>query len=264
VAALTKIQKFRKEVTKTIHDFMIIFDPSGNSAKKWDDYLNHFSDAAFVKEIKRILDNPKIYFSPEIQSFNKNAQPKFDNYQKLAKMVGVELEEYVALPYMTEGTSITSPVVTATKVPVGKLHLKRLQQIIRKKNKVTTSAEKRDARTGQVIKEDKGAKITGPDLFSLTVVGAGPVMKELYGPRADSMDAKEELYKQLREGVKLPRLSSLPNNIEDKIALNTMNNYILGSSLISDLTSNSYVLSITTNDILQGRLGKRVEQGRKP
>ncbi len=149
----SEAQKFRDEVTKKIHDFMIIFDPSGSSAKKWDDHFASFkTDDAFVKEIKRILDNPKIYFSPEIQSFNKNAQPKFNNLEKLAKMVEVELEEYVALPYLNENTGVSAPAITLTKVPVGKIHLKRLQQILRKKNKVTTSADKRDSRTGQVVR----------------------------------------------------------------------------------------------------------------
>ncbi len=250
-------QKFRDEVTKKIHDFMIIFDPSGSSAKKWDDHFASFkTDDAFVKEIKRILDNPKIYFSPEIQSFNKNAQPKFDNLEKLAKMVGVELEEYVALPYLNENTGVSAPAITLTKVPVGKIHLKRLQQILRKKNKVTTSADKRDSRTGQVVREDKGAKITDADMYSMAIINADPVMRELYGPRADSLEAKEELYKQLREGTDLPRLSSLPNKLEDKIALNTLNTYILGASLVSDLVLDSYLLPITKQDLVRQREAK--------
>jgi hypothetical protein len=250
----TDAYKFREEVTKIVHDFMIVFDPSGTSAKRWDDHFASFkTDELFVKEVKRILDNPKVWFSPEIQSFNKNAQPKFDNYTKLAKMVGIELEEYVALPYMNENTTLTSPTLTATKVPVGKLHLKRLQQIIRKKNKVTTHADKRDMRTGQVTQEDKGAKITDADMYSLVTVGATPVMKELYGPRADSFEAKEEFYKELREGTDMPRLSDLPDKTEDKIALNTMNFYILGGSLISDLVSDSYLLPITKQDLRKGK-----------
>jgi hypothetical protein len=252
--------KFREECIKTIHDFMIIFDPSGNSAKIWETHFASFkNDEAFVKEVKRILDNPKLYFTPEIQSFNKSAQPKFNNFTKLAKMVGVELEEYVALPYLNENTSISAPTITLTKVPVGKLHLKRLQQIIRKKNKVTTHADKRDMRTGQVIQEDKGAKITDADMYTLTIIGATDVMKELYGPRADSFEAKEELYKQIREGTNLPRLSSLPDKIEDKIALNTLNNYILGASLVSDLVRSDYLLPITVEDLRKGNINKRTQ-----
>jgi hypothetical protein len=252
--------KFRAECTKLIHDFMMVFDPSGGSAKIWESHFSKFKDdTAFVKEIKRILDNPKQYITPEMQSFNKNTQPKFENLNVLAKMVGVELEEYVALPYVNENTAISAPTVTATKVPVGKLHLKRLQQIIRKKNKVTTHSDKRDMRTGQVIREDKGAKITDMDMYSLTVIGADAVMKELYGPRSDSLEAKEEMYRQIRDGTNMPRLADLPDKIEDKIALNTLNFYILGASLISDLVRNDYLLPITVTDLRRGTINKRTE-----
>jgi hypothetical protein len=254
-------KKFRIECIKLIHEFMLIFDPSGSSAKLWEDYFGKFkTDGEFVKEIKRILDNPKLYITPQLQSFNKNAQPKFSNLNKIAKMVDVQLEEYVALPYLNENTSISDPAVTLTKVPVGKLHLKRLQQILRKKNKLTTHADKRDMRTGQVVQEDKGAKISDADMYSLTVIGADPVMKELYGPRADSLEAKEEFYKQIREGTKLPRLSDLPNKIEDKIALNTLNAYILGASLMSDLVRSDYLLSITVSDLRRGKIDDRVQK----
>lgn len=242
---------FKQEIMQLIITFMSSFDPSGRSTELWKQKLGSLSDKEFVKEVKAILDNPKRWFSPEIAPFDKKAQPTFNAYSKLAKMLGIELEEYVVLPYMNENTSVASPAVTLTKVPVGFLHLKRLQQMVRKKNKTALSIEQRDARNGQVRGDDKGSRITDADMYALAVFNAKPLMKEFYGPRADSMDAKEKLYDAIRKGERLPRLADLPNNLEDKVSLNTINSYILGATLITDLVSDSYMLPITKHELMK-------------
>lgn len=250
------IKAFRKEVQDLIYNFMNLFDASGQNTEMWQEKFNALTDEQFVKEIKKVLDNPQAYFTVEITPFNKKQQPKFENYKKLAKLVDIELEEYVALPYLSENTGVGTPVLTLTKVPVGMLHLKRLQQIVRKKNKVTTSIEVRDQRKGQVVDEDKGGRMTDADMYALTAIGAFDVMKELYGPRADSIRAKEQFYKEIRDGTRQPRLSELNNDIADKVAINTLNNYIMGASLMSDLVSDSYMLEITKRDLKKNQINK--------
>lgn len=247
---------FRKEVEPLIYTFMNGFDNSGENADIWKEKFTKMSDDQFVKEVKTILDDPQRYFDVTITPFNKKQQPKFENYKKLAKLVDIELEEYVVLPHLSENTGVGNPVMTLTKVPVGMLHLKRLQQIVRKKNKVTTSIEVRDQRKGQVVDEDKGGRMTDADMFALTTIGAFPVMQELYGPRADSLRAKEQLYKEIREGTRLPRMVDLSNDIADKVAINTLNFYIIGASLMSDLVSDSYMLEITKRDLKKNKINK--------
>lgn len=242
---------FKKEVMSLISTFMSGFDPSGKSTELWNKKLGSLDDKSFVKEVKAILDNPKRWFSPEIAAFDRKSQPKFESYKKLAKLLGIELEEYVVLPYMNENTTVASPTVTLTKVPVGFLHIKRLQQLVRKKNKTAMSIDSRDARNGQVRGDDKGARITDADMYALSVFNAEPIMKELYGPRADSKDAKEKLYDAIRKGDRLPRLADLPNDLEDKVSLNTLNNYILGATLVTDLLSDTYMLPITKSDMIK-------------
>lgn len=244
---------FRKEVMSLLRTFMNTFDPSGNSTKIWEDQFKNLDDKAFVKEIKSILDNPKRFITPEIAAFDKKSQPKFDSFQRLAKLVDTELEEYVVLPYMNENSTTASPTVTITKVPVGMLHLKRLQQMTRKKNKLATNIETRDQRNGQVKEEDKGGRITDADMYAMEVFSAHPIMKEFYGARADAMDAKEKLYDAIRKGERLPRLSELPNSLEDKVALNTLNQYLMGATLVSDLVSDSYLLPITTKELVKSK-----------
>lgn len=247
---------FRKEVMSLIKTFMNAFDSSGKSAERLENEFKNLDDKSFVKTIKSILDNPKRFFTPQIAAFDKKTQPKFETFQRLAKLVDTDLEEYVVLPYMNENSNTKNLSVTITKVPVGMLHLKRLQQMVRKKNKLSTSIEQRDQRNGQVRNEDKGGRITDADMYALEVFSAHPIMKEFYGPRADSMDAKEKLYDAIRKGERLPRMSDLPNSIDDKVAINTLNQYLLGASLVSDLISDSYLLPITKKELLNNKINK--------
>jgi hypothetical protein len=253
-------KQFRKEVLSLISNVMLVFDGSGKSGDYWDNYFKSYSDEAFVREIERFLSNPKLFFTPEVIPFDKSRQPTFDSYAKLASMLNIELEEYVVLPYMKDHTSLQSSPVTATRVPVGPIHLKRLQQFIQKKNKLTLTAESRDLRHGQVRGDDKGGRITDQDAYSLSIIGAEPVLQELYGPRADSADTKEALYKAISEGERLPRMSEMPHELANKTALNTLNAYILGASLMSDVVSKTYLLPVVANDIISDTGGTLAEK----
>lgn len=246
--------QFREEVETLLYAFMNTFDSSGKNSEQYHAMLDSLTPEEFVKWFKNRLDNPQWFPTVEITPFNKKMQPKFENYRKLAKLVGIELEEFVVLPYLSENTVNKTPILTLTKVPVGMLHLKRLQQIVRKKNKTTTSIEVRDQRKGQVVDVDKGGRMTDADMFALTTIGAFPVMKELYGPRADSIRAKEQFYQQIREGTRQPRLEDLTDDIADKVAINTLNNYIMGASLMSDLISDSYILEVTKRDMKKNKM----------
>ncbi len=252
---MSSTKNFRKEVEDLVYTFMDMFDPSGKSRNIWKEQFDaHPDDKDFVNFIRSILNDEQRYFSPEIAAFDKERQPKLSNYKKIADFIGVPLEEYVVLPYMNTDTGTSKEITTPTPVPVGYLHMKRMQQIVRKKNKLTLEADKRDQRTGQVIAEDKGGRLSDADMYSLVTIGAEPVLKEFYGPRADSEEAREKMYKSMREGTRLPRLSDLPDKKSDKVALNTLNVYIMGAGLMSDVIRKDYVLPITVKDMTKNKI----------
>ncbi len=248
---------FRKEVTELLRTFMDIMTPNGHSFEILNAQFKDLTDDEFVKAIKNILDDEKKYFTVEIEPFNKAGEPKFKDYKKLAKLVDIELDEYVAMPYLTENTSTSAIPVTPTKVPVGFLHMKRLVQMNRKKNKLTTSIEERDMRTGQVTRHDKSARVSKDDMYALAVIGAHTVMKELYGPRTDGMRRKDAMYAAIRNGESLPRQSDLPADPTDHIALNTLDVYFTGASIFTDLIKDNYLLPITKQEMLSGKTKDR-------
>jgi hypothetical protein len=248
--------KFRTEVMELLRSFMDIMTPNGHAYKLWEKHFKDMSDDEFVKEVKAILDHPKRYFTVEIEPFNKSGEPKFRDFKKLAKLVDIELDEYVAMPHLNEHLANTTPVITPTKIPVGLLSLKRLQQSIRKKNKFTTSIEERDMRQGQVVRHDKAARVSKSDMYALSVIGAHPVLKELYGPRADGMNRKDAMYAAIRNGESLPRMVDFPYAPADHIALNTLDVYFMGASIFTDLTksADTYVLPSTEKQVHSGKI----------
>ena len=117
--------------------------------------------------------------------------------------------------------------------------------MLQKKNTYSMSIDKRSLKTNQVTGEDKIARITDVENYSLTAIGADEALKEFLGPRADSEDSKLEMYKQIsNQGYTY--LKDLPNDISKKRTLNTINSYLIGAGLASDLVGEDF-LEIASN-----------------
>ena len=88
----------------------------------------------------------------------------------------------------------------------------------------------------QVTADDKIARISDMESFSLLTYKEDPVcLKEFLGPRADSMDSKATMYKEIsKQGYVY--MKDLPNDITKKQTLNTVSTLLLGAGIDNDLT----------------------------
>lgn len=88
----------------------------------------------------------------------------------------------------------------------------------------------------QVTADDKIARISDMETFSLLTYKEDPVcLKEFLGPRADSMDAKANMYKEIsKQGYVY--MKDLPSDISKKQALNTVSTLLLGAGIDNDLS----------------------------
>lgn len=64
---------------------------------------------------------------------------------------------------------------------INDLHMKRLQQMLSKKNTSSIEIDQRNAKTGQVTAGDKNSRISDSDGFALTVIEADAALKEFMG-----------------------------------------------------------------------------------
>jgi len=125
------------------------------------------------------------------------------------------------------------------KVPVGYIPIKRVQQLLAKKNAYSFDNDKTDLKTGQVKGDSKVSSLSDPEAFCLSAIGADSALKEFLGPRADNNSAKNAMYRSIaKDGY--ATLEDLPNDPSSKTTLNTVNTYFLASGIKSDLITNGY------------------------
>jgi hypothetical protein len=109
-----------------------------------------------------------------------------------------------------------------------------MQQTLSKKNTYSLSVSSRNMKTGTVSGHDKIARISDTESYSLAAIGADCALKEFLGPRADNMESKTELNKQISMyGYAYQK--DLPENIEKSQAINTVAVYLMGAGLENDL-----------------------------
>jgi len=200
--------------------------------KRYKAMFDMMDDKAFSKwasEMGHELDNTiELYQLP----FEEMRMPQI---KSAADFLGIPLEEYVWYRHTDNG----APIRSRMKCPVGYVPIKRMQQLLSKKNKYATENEKTNLKTGQVIGDSKVSSITDPESFFLSSIGADEALKELLGPRADHMNKKSEMYRLIsRDGY--VSLNDLPDDLnESSTTLNTINTYMIASGIRSDLLSTS-------------------------
>jgi len=154
---------------------------------------------------------------------------KMTQIKNAADYLKVPLEEYVWYRHNEpEG------IRTKMKVPTGFLHIKRVQQLLNKKNRYTFDTEDVTLKTGTVKGESKVASLSDPETFALTALNADAALQEFLGPRADNQSKKQDMMRQIsRDGY--TTLESLEGDITRSTTLNTVNVYLLGAGIKSDL-----------------------------
>lgn len=235
------MNKERLECERMIYKIMEILDDAkknnGESPNR-DYFISEFaqmSDAQF----KEYITKP---FSIYYQTGGLGKEPSMTQINKALKEIDVPLLEPVYLPYKYKDSS-GRPMKTK-KCLVLYIHMKRMKQLLTKKNGMSIDAKTRDMRTGLLTGIDKNGKESDREFESLAVSGLYNTMKELSRPRADSMDDKSAMNSQIKTLGQV-RLSDLPDNDADSLSKNLMSVYLIGSQLGSNLVNKDYMTPYT-------------------
>jgi hypothetical protein len=233
--ALTK-QK-RDKIEKLVLDVVKAMDNQKMANyKRYQAMFKSMSDTQFEKWAKtmghELDDTIQLYQLPF-------EEMKMDQIKKAAQVLGLPMEEYIYYRHDDpEG------IRTKMKVPVGYVHIKRVQQLLAKKNKYAFDTEDTQLKTGQVSGESKVAAISDPESFALTAINANKALEEFLGPRADAQKSKQEVYSQIsRDGY--ATLDDKTKDPTQSTTLTTINTYLLASGFLSDLLSTSLMTPFT-------------------
>ena len=234
----------RSHIEKTIYDTFDALDPSGNNTNKYRNILADLDDKQFEKFMKDFLSNDDENFILDIVEFEHGL--KMDYCEAAAKVLDIPLWEYVYMPHLTMDRS--NVVVSKERCLVVYINVKRTQQLLHKKNKLSIANQRRSSETGQVAGDDKNARDSDIEAAMLVALGADNILQELHGPRADDKVMNQQMNQSIatKEYVILDELENDPKN---KVTLNTVNAYLLSMGLHSDLISDSYILSRTAEEV---------------
>lgn len=217
---MSTIKQRRTNMMKVLIDTFNILDPSGTNSANYKKQLEVLSDEEFDKWATSFFEDKKAQLYWEIEEFERDMDIR--NIEKAANYIGIPLFEYVALPYINKDDNTIT--VTPQKVPVGYIHQKRMQQMLAKKNNGSTNIQQRNPKTGQVTSEDKNARNTDVETYSMVAIGANQALAEFMGPRADDAVAKNEMLSDISKNGYVS-YNDLTNNPENKTSLNTLDVY---------------------------------------
>lgn len=232
----------RNKIEALVYRTFDLLDPSGRNTTKYKELLGSMSDKKFDEFIKYLLANENEYLTFEVVDYEIDLDLK--NIRKAAELLKIDLFEYVAQPFVNGDTN--NPPITPNPVPVGYLHIKRPQQMLTKKNTTSLRTSKRSAITGQVVGSDKSARESDQENVALLTIGADKALAEFMGPRADDRVMELEMLDQINKNG-YTELDTLTNHLENKTTLVTLDVYLLGMGIKSDLITNGLAINRTIN-----------------
>ena len=243
-AKINMITSLKRQKMETL--IYSVFDALDNTHRNTDKYKSMFSnmtDTQFEKFFKELFTNPNSYLILTVVDYEIDL--KLEDIEKAAKILGIPLMEKVAFPHYTMDNE--NVVVTKEPVPVGYCHVKRTQQTVAKKNGLSTTADIRSQLTGQVTGADKNGRESDLENAMLISLGMNDLLKELNGPRADDPHMKQQMYTAI-SNKGFVSLKDMESDTANKTTLNTVDVFLLGMGLNSDLVTKGLMLKKTLNE----------------
>ena len=227
----------RKKMEDMIYKFFDAFDKSGKNTKRYKELFQPMSNAQFDNYFKAFFADENAYLILDICDYEYSIS--LEDIERAAKVIDIPLFENVYMPHLTMEKD--KVVVTKEPVTVGYLNIKRTQQTINKKNGISTNIDKRSTLTSQVTGSDKNGRESDLENSMLVSMGLENTLKELNGPRSDDMVMKQQMLQDIALNGYVS-LNDLDSDVMNKTTLNTVNVFLLGMGLDSDLVTKGLML----------------------
>lgn len=231
---ITKQQ--REEAESLIYRVLDAADVTHTNSDYYRKIFHNMSDEDFFKFFQRRLP---LRFHQEVFK----VEPKMHEIIDAFKILNKPLLEKVKLPYVYVNKD--GEPVESQECLVIYIHIKRMKQMLTKKNSTAINIEKRDMKTGLLTGEDKGGKETDREFESLAVMGLEYTMDEFARPKADAMGAMAQM-SNLIMAQGFVSEKDLQIAKDDSIAKNLLNVYFIGAHIHSNLVDIDYITPYTS------------------
>lgn len=232
------MSKQREEAESLIYKTLDAADKTKTNSDYYRKLFANMSDEDFMNFCKRRLP---FRFHQEVFK----VEPKMYDIIEAFKVLDKPLLEKVKLPYVY--TNKNGEPVESQECLVIYIHLKRMKQMLTKKNSTALNIEKRDMKTGLLVGEDKGGKETDREFESLAVMGLDYTMDEFARPKADALGVGSQMSNTIMaKGFVSDK--DLQLSKDDSIAKNLLNVYLLGAHIHSNLVDIDYMTPYTAKN----------------
>lgn len=224
----------RLKAERLIYEVMDILDKSGRNTDFWKEEFSKMSDTQFKSYISN--DFP-FYF--QTGAFK---EPSMKQIVQALDKINVPLLERLYMPYKYKDKN-GRPMKTKECLVVY-LPIKRMKQLLTKKNGMSISTKTRDMKTGLLTGIDKNGKESDREFESLAICGLDNSIKEFSRSRADSMNDKSVMNNTINNLGQV-YLKDLPDDPTDSLSKNLLSTYFIGAQLYTNLVNEDYMTPYT-------------------
>lgn len=235
----------RLKAEELIYTIMDTVDKTHSNSDYYRKIFSEMTDDEFYKFFKRRL--PLRFHMDEFK-----ISPKMYEVVEAFKILKKPLFEKVNLPYIyTDNNGVP---IQSKEALVLILHIKRMKQMLSKKNNASMHTAKRDMRTGLLSQEDKASKETDREFESLASYGLDSTIEEFRSVKADALQASNEMIATIVDKGSVSQNDYVLTR-QDGIARNLLNTYLIGAGIHSSLIDTDYMTPYTAR-----RRAKKVER----
>lgn len=228
----------REEIEKLIYSVFDKVDKSRMNSDYYRELFSKMSDDQFYKFFQRRLP----------LRFHQDAfkiEPKMYDVIDAFKILKKPLLEKVNLPHVYKRSD--GKAVQSKECLVIYIHIKRMKQMLSKKNNASMDVGKRDMKTGLLLQEDKGAKETDREFESLAAYGLVETIDEFRSVKADAMEASREMLSTIANKGSVSQDDYVVTKA-DGLARNMLNVYLIGAGIHSNLIDVDYMTPYTAKN----------------
>ena len=223
--------KKRKDIEALIYSVYDKIDPSKINSN-------------YYKELFAKMDNNQFYHFLERRLPFRFHQDAFKNEPKMAdaidafKILNKPLFEKVNLRHVYINKD--GKPVQSKECLVVYIHIKRMKQMISKKNNSSMDIEKRDMRTGLLMQEDRAGRESDREFESLASYGLDATMEEFRTVKADAMGASQEMLQTIANKGSVSEKDYVVTK-QDSLARNMLSAYLIGANIHTNLVDEGYM-----------------------
>lgn len=228
------MNKQRLECERLIYSIYDTLDPSGKNTEYWKQEFSTMADEQFKKYV-----TSNFPFFYQTSAFD---EPSIDKCVKALDLLKVPFLESIYMPFKYKDKN-GRPMKTKPCMVIY-INMKRMKQLLTKKNGMSIYTKTRDMRTGLLTGVDKNGKESDREFESLAISGLYNTMAEFSRPRADSMTDKSIMNNTIKTTGMVSR-EDLKNDFDDSLSKNLLSTYFIGAQLYTNLVNEEYMTPYT-------------------